>query len=313
MPPTPVAKLQRRETRWLVALMVTAFVLRAAVLWIGADRLEDDRDHYRRIAERIVAGDGFADPNTGSPTAYRPPLYPWLLAALIFCGGGSVTIGIFQLLLGLATVWLTVACAWRLQLERGALLAGWMVAVDPLLLYSTGLVMTEASAAFLAALLLWTSLHPAAPRRDFCLGLVFGLACLCRPTFWAAGVLAALGWLALSRQAGGDRLPAAWVRRRTAALIAAGALVALLPWTIRNAFAMGRPIVTTTHGGYTLLLAHNPGYTQAVVNQAWGNVWEGPAFDAWARSLEAELANLNPPLDAAHPSPPQQNWPATTG
>jgi hypothetical protein len=86
-------------------------------------------------------------------------------------------------------------------------------------------------------------------------------------------------------------------------LVAIGTALAILPWMIRNALSLGRPIVTTTHGGYTLLLAHNPAYSQAVVNQPWGSVWEGPAFDAWAESLETELATLNPPLDSGHLSP----------
>src|SRR5262249_42862238 len=66
---------------------------------------------------------------------------------------------------------------------------------------------------------------------------------------------------------------------------------------------MGRPIATTTHGGYTLLLPHNPFYTWAVVGRAWGAVWEGPAFAAWSIGLEAELARENPPLDKSHLCP----------
>ena len=37
-----------------------------------------------------------------------------------------------------------------------------------------------------------------------------------------------------------------------------GVLIVLSPWAIRNQLQFGRPIVTTTHGGYTLLLANNP-------------------------------------------------------
>jgi hypothetical protein len=40
-----------------------------------------------------------------------------------------------------------------------------------------------------------------------------------------------------------------------------------------------------------------------VVNQPWGSVWEGPAFDSWSQALEADLARLTPPLDAPHLSP----------
>ena len=39
-------------------------------------------------------------------------------------------------------------------------------------------------------------------------------------------------------------------------------LIVLSPWAIRNQLQFGRPIVTTTHGGYTLLLANNPEFYQ---------------------------------------------------
>jgi hypothetical protein len=39
-----------------------------------------------------------------------------------------------------------------------------------------------------------------------------------------------------------------------------------------------------------LLLAHNPTYTRAVVEQPWGAVWERGALDEWKASLEAEMA-----------------------
>jgi hypothetical protein len=80
MPPNPVAESdQRSGWKWTI-LVVLAVVLRAGVLWHDGARLGDDQDNYRRIAKRVVAGDGFVDPDTLTPTAYRPPLYPLLLS-----------------------------------------------------------------------------------------------------------------------------------------------------------------------------------------------------------------------------------------
>ena len=45
---------------------------------------------------------------------------------------------------------------------------------------------------------------------------------------------------------------------RNAAVVGMVLLVTLMPWVIRNARMLGTPIWTTTHGGYTLLLANNP-------------------------------------------------------
>jgi hypothetical protein len=300
MPPNPFTESGRRsEWQWTILLLL-ALVIRAGVLWHYGASLAVDDDNYRRIAERVVAGDGFVDPNTLSPTAYRPPLYPLLLAGILYCGGGNTAIGIVQLALGVATVALTVLCGCRLGLGRARFAAGLLVAVDPLLLYQTSLVMTETLATFLTVLLLWLCLGQPATFRNLAIGLTFGLCCLCRPTFWAFGVVAVVvGVFARGRtsKTAGAELAEGW---RPVLCLVAGMVLVVAPWAIRNAAVMGRPIITTTHGGYTLLLPHNPAYTRAVVEQQWGAVWAGAAFDDWYEMLEADMAREVPPIDKSH-------------
>jgi len=63
-----------------------------------------------------------------------------------------------------------------------------------------------------------------------------------------------------------------------------GAIIVLGPWAVRNRIQFGRPIVTTTHGGYTLLLANNPDFYHWLRTGAWGSVWWSREFDAaWDR------------------------------
>jgi hypothetical protein len=77
----------------------------------------------------------------------------------------------------------------------------------------------------------------------------------------------------------------------------------LAPWAIRNEMVFGRPIITTTHGGYTLLLANNPEFYAYLQNATWGSVWDaldfnehwrleqqdhGSALDPAARELESD-------------------------
>jgi len=63
---------------------------------------------------------------------------------------------------------------------------------------------------------------------------------------------------------------------------AAALAAALSPWAIRNQVQFGRPILTTTHGGYTLLLANNPYFYQYLRTAPWGAVWENKELDrAW--------------------------------
>jgi hypothetical protein len=59
----------------------------------------------------------------------------------------------------------------------------------------------------------------------------------------------------------------------------------------------GRPIVTTTHGGYTLLLGHNPVYYREVVEKPWGAVWSGKSLTMWQESLGAAMR-----ADGVHPN-----------
>jgi len=282
----------------LIPLLVVTAALRivAAIVWSGD--LQRDPDAYGGLATRLVEGRGFVAPD-GRPTAYRPPLYPMLLATAL--PAGATGIAVLQVALGTATVALTASIGRHVGLRRFALLAAGLVAVDPLLLRYTPQIMTEVTGAFLAALLLWAGVvlqkRSCAPpeRRDrdrrqigcaFGVGLLFGLAVLSRPTFWAWSILMALMWGAYHLR---DRLSLK-ASLKTAAGVAAGVLLAVAPWVVRNAVVMHAPIVTTTHGGYTLLLANNPVYWQEVVLAPSRTTWSGESLDAWQRSLEEQMA-----------------------
>jgi len=318
----------------LAALLTFAGLLRAFVLWNYGAKLAEDNDQYRAIAQEVVAGRGFSDPETQLPTAYRPPLYPLLIAGILVSGGGNLTVGFVQLALGVATVGFTYLAGRRLGLGRASFIAGLLVALDPLLLYQTALVMTETTAAFLAAVVLWLCSERPGRLRSFGFGVALGMCCLCRPTFWAFAAVAAVVWGILYwRRESRSNLPSSTGRAnggevdamgpppsppatlpegegrsehdcwRNALATLAGIALVIAPWALRNAVVTGWPIVTTTHGGYTLLLAHNPAYTRAVVEQPWGSLFEGAAFDEWSAGLEADMARENPPIDSSHLSP----------
>lgn len=73
-----------------------------------------------------------------------------------------------------------------------------------------------------------------------------------------------------------------------------GTALVVVPWVCRNQYSLGRPILTTTHGGYTLLLAHNQVYVDEVVNRPWGAVMSDASFAAWTANLESSLAQEDP-------------------
>jgi len=131
--------------------MTAAFVARLAAMSVGSGRFEDP-DNYLPLARSVASGDGLM--LRGRPTAYRPPLYPMILAPLASLTGDRphTAVGLLHLLLGAATAGLTFRAAESLGLGTAqATAAGLIVAFDPVLAWQARFVMTETLAAFLFA------------------------------------------------------------------------------------------------------------------------------------------------------------------
>jgi hypothetical protein len=124
--------------------------------------------------------------------------------------------------------------------------------------------------------------------RYFVAGIVLALAALCRPAFlfWILTVGAVLLWQASRRQFISNKNSRGPTARggfanslRAPVAFALGAILVLSPWAIRNQIQFHRPIVTTTHGGYTLLLANNPEFYDWLRTGGWGSVWQADEFN----------------------------------
>lgn len=304
--------------RCFFALFLILFLaggLRIALVYLQTDQLQQDRDAYIAIADNLATGHGFSSGNSTKlekiqPTAFRPPLYPVLLSVIYFLKAGSIGVGVVQIILGVLTVWLTWRTGIRLQMKEAALVAAAIVATDPVLLQYTTFSMTEVPSAFLTSLLLYLlvttrSSEPALEEKQalfplsFWTGIVWGLAILCRPTY-----LAFFGIWIMVRFAGSvlHKLrilkPVSLKKSEWSQMtyLAAGIILAVSPWFIRNLFVFHAPILTTTHGGYTLLLGNNPVFYEEVVQKPWGTVWSGESLDAWQRSLEQHISQEIPPI-----------------
>lgn len=266
------------DRRWLVAWFLLALLIRGAAVGALAGMLPKDNDGYARLAVNLVEHGvyGFQRDGTLQPTAFRPPLYPLLLTTTV--GDGVVIVSrvaILHVLLGAATV----ACVWQAARWMGlggmSHAAALIVAVDPILLIQSAQLMTETLATLLAAAALLTLMFAARAglRWPWALaGLTLGLACLCRPTF-----LLSAGLIGLFTLGGGVR-----DRRSLQALglLLAAAAAPVVCWTARNAIVMGRPIVATTHGGYTMLLGNNADYYAHLRIRKDIGVWRADQLDA---------------------------------
>jgi hypothetical protein len=248
----------------------------------------DDPDNYLPLAHSLASGEGFV--LNGRPTAYRPPLYPLILAPIFASTGEAAFAGIalLHLAMGAATVWLTATAARGSGLSQSqSLFAAAIVACDPVLVWQSRSVMTETPTAFLLGLGFAGLCRPGAwgPVLG---GAGLGLAALCRPSV-LPGTLLTIAAATIARPGSST------ARLIRSGVLAATVLTLLSPWMIRNFVRFGEPIWTTTHGGYTLALANNPVYYREVLDGPPGRVWAGHDQWIWWDSVNRKQSGMSEP------------------
>ncbi len=254
----------------MLIVLAIALILRVVAMSLWSSDLSVDRDAYVGLAQSLVEGRGFSGGSSTVATAFRPPLYPMLLATFLWMGVPAAVASV-NMLASLFAVWGTLKVAELAKLGRISWLPGLLVAVDPLLIKYSSQPMTEVvSTALLIwwvyAFLLWH--HRGSWRASVGCGVLFGLNVLCRPTFLAAGPLLVIWVLVQWRRQGRIAL-------RETLVAGLSAVVILAPWSIRNLVMLGKLTLATTHGGYTLLLANNDSfYRSSVEGENFGRIWE---------------------------------------
>lgn len=271
--------------RWAASgIVVAAFAIRLA--WLGAPHdLQPDSLEYIRLAQSLVATGTYGVDGT-TPSTYRPPLYPLVLAAAqTITPRWETLILVAQCVLGALTVSLTIGIGRRLLGGREAVVAGLMLACAPMTGRFAALTLTETLFTFLVmfGVFAWTT------GRSLAAGFLFGAAVLTRasmlPYILAIGLAGLLPW---------------WPGRRACRQIAAAALIAVAPWAARNAMATGRLTVADAGWGTNLLIgtidlrSGSNRWTQigAALGEAPGvSAASGAETAAAARAVEVIRAN----------------------
>jgi 4-amino-4-deoxy-L-arabinose transferase-like glycosyltransferase len=270
-------------------ILAMALVVRLAVVALtrhGYVPVADDAD-YSRIASSIASDHGFGNtiiPFAHGPSAFRPPLYPAVLALTYLISGTSWTCGrIENAVIGTLAVAAIGFLGQELWNRRVALVAMVIAAIyPPMLLAGYGL----GYEALLIALLTASLACMARARRSE------------RPLQWIvlAGVLAGLAMLT-QETAVVLLLPlvvVAWqyardggARRRVlnSAVAVGAALLVVAPWTIRNAVRLRAFVPVTTALG----VAAEGTYNATATHYLGGpDVWMSPWYDpATAKVMEA--------------------------
>lgn len=266
--------------RALLILLALALALRIGwavtrpVNDAAIDALPDQRE-YLSLAQNLLHGRGlqFIDPRFNEAVkAFRTPGYPMMVAA---CGANVRAVRIIQALLDASTVLAIYLLARRLLGGGFApLLAAGIVAVNPYLIYFTGLLLSET---LFTAMLAWAMVLLVAGRGGrgpwwatllwLAGGLLLSLSVLVRPSAVALPVL--LGLISVFLNTGGevsykplgssaDASPAKGVWRLPPGLtMVLLTVLSLLPWAVRNRVALGRWIWLDTNSGFTLYDGYN--------------------------------------------------------
>jgi 4-amino-4-deoxy-L-arabinose transferase-like glycosyltransferase len=272
-----VARFPRTVPWEALALFLVAFALRAAYAWVAqgpAAVPSSDGISYDEIALNLARGIGFKMSGAAGlyPTAFRPPVLPWLVS-LVYRVGGHWYFGglLLQCAIGALVPHALGALARQTWGSGVARIAAWLAAVHPLLVFFSGYLLTETT--FTLAMLLALTASVAwvkAPRRGRAVGagLLWGIAILTRPNALAMPFLvAAWAFFPLGLTTNGRE------RLRLYALLALGVALAVGPWTLRNARELHAFVPVTTGGGRALLDANNE------------LIWSDPALRGGAMSV----------------------------
>ena len=250
-------RLDPDDYKWLALVAGVALVIRIAWVLIFQTPPRSDAAAYDELAWRLVQGQGYVT-GDGTPTAFWPVGYPAFLAAIYFIFGYSWTAaGIANALLGTISVALTYRLAQEVLCSRLSLVAAGLVAFLPSHIISfTSVLRNEMlHTAFVLTALIAVCHLARRPnwKNAALLGLILGVGLYVRPILLLFPSVVAL--LIMMRGAG---------IRKSVGLASIALLVSLLtisPWTARNFFIMGEPVLTATNGGITFYLANGPGAT----------------------------------------------------
>ena len=221
---------------WLLLLVALTLRLGAWALFaVNAPDLHGDEGYYTEVAQSIAAG-------KGHPGAYRPPLYPALIAVVLKLGGDLNHVRGLQVALSLAGIWLIFDLTRRQFGHRAGIFAGWMAAVAPQLVHYCHFLWSESLAAFLLTLFLWLMNRSCQKLGWFaCAGVVLGLLALTREV-WIYFAPVAILWIVYWRLRQD-------IRRRwwAAAVFVVAMVVSITPWTWRNYRHFNQLVIISTN------------------------------------------------------------------
>jgi len=261
----------RHHRRMLVAVLLLGFALRVGwILAVDVDPRSEfhfDMTFYELAALRLTEGALLRDFD-GTPTAKWSPGYPLLLGTAYLAFGKQLIVGkLLNAVLATLCGWLCYRLGSRLFRPAVGLAGAAIFAVMPGDIFYSALLLSEVafSALFTFAVWWFVVLDERRPERLLPrwlgFGMLIGAAILLRGTAGLyLAVPVAIWWASRSF---GDAL-------RMGAVAAAGLVLVVAPWTLRNQVVLGAPVIVSTQQvGMAMTFAHSEmadgGYSQRLV------------------------------------------------
>jgi len=265
-PTRPPSRSWRHSVFFIILI---AFLLRVAVISFGHTyRITPRRDHFQfgwemgRIARSIALGQGFSSPTdlpTG-PSAWAPPVYPYILAAVFKLFGIYTQLSAW-IILTFNSIFSALTCLTLYRIAEkiyGVAVAratAWTWALFPYAIYWPVRVVWEMSlSAFLLSLALWLTLAMSDKKQPrgldwLGLGLLWGMLALTNTALLSMlpFCLIFLLW----------RLPRRWQQFAGAALCIVAAAITVSPWLVRNYSVFGKFVFVRDNLPLEMHMANN--------------------------------------------------------
>lgn len=209
----------------------------------------DDITYYLHTSRSIAQGEGYTEPFLGTPSARYPPGWPAALSIFyFFFGPNALPAVVFNAVIGAAASVLVYLLGSHLFDRRVGLGAGFIMALFPIHIFYSPVLLTEVFFTSLLTLALLLAISVLHDWRALLLGVLAGAATLVRgetvllpAVFLVVLLLRGATWHACARQT---------------VLIGAGMAILLLPWIVRNSIQLEAPVFLNTQTGVNLFFGH---------------------------------------------------------
>jgi len=228
-------------------IFIGALLLRLGyVTFFPQVSIAHDALDYDSLGKQIADGKGFSQLD-GSPTAHRPPLYPFILSIFYYLlGHNYLAIRIFQSLVSASFCLLIYIIAGQLTDKRIAICASMLAAIYPAFISYSGLILTEIITGFLILMTVYfliTALQKNVLGSYIFSGIFLGLLILCRQEMLLLIIILPLALMIMHRNKQKIGL--------YSLMVAVTAVLVISPWTIRNYYQFKAVVPVATSTGAT--------------------------------------------------------------